>query len=48
MLIGVVLVLFGLPIAAAGSWLIALGGSRYYLPAGIGRLLTAYSSSAGT
>lgn len=42
MLIGVVLVLFGLPIAAGGVWLIALGGSWYYLPAGIGLLATAY------
>jgi quinoprotein glucose dehydrogenase len=42
MLVGIVLVIFGLPIAAGGVWLIALGGSWYYLPAGIGLLLTAY------
>ncbi|HLV83216.1 MAG TPA: hypothetical protein VKY62_05520, partial [Devosia sp.] len=37
-----ILVVFGLPIAAGGLWLITLGGSWYYLPAGIGLLLTAY------
>ncbi|ODT80801.1 MAG: glucose dehydrogenase [Pelagibacterium sp. SCN 64-44] len=42
MLIGVVLLVFGLPIAAGGLWLIILGGSWYYLPAGIGLLLTAW------
>src|SRR5690606_32251465 len=42
MLVGIVLVIFGLPIAAGGVWLIALGGSWYYLPAGIGLLVTAY------
>ncbi len=42
MLVAIVLVIFGLPIAAGGVWLIALGGSWYYLPAGIGLLLTAY------
>lgn len=42
MLVGVVLLIFGLPIAAGGVWLIALGGSWYYLPAGIGLLLTAW------
>lgn len=42
MLVGVVLVLFGLPIAAGGLYLITLGGSWYYLPAGIGLLLTAW------
>lgn len=41
-LLGIVLVLFGLPIALGGAWLIILGGSWYYLPAGIGLLLTAY------
>lgn len=40
--LGIVLVLFGLPIAAGGAWLIALGGSWYYLPAGLGLLVTAY------
>ena len=42
MVLGLVLVIFGLPIAAGGIWLIALGGSWYYLPAGLGLLLTAY------
>ncbi len=42
MLVAVVLVIFGLPIAAGGVWLIALGGSWYYLPAGVGLLATAY------
>ncbi len=42
MLVGVVLLAFGLPIAAGGLWLITLGGSWYYLPAGIGLLLTAW------
>ncbi|KRA97880.1 glucose dehydrogenase [Devosia sp. Root685] len=42
MFVGVVLLVFGLPIAAGGLWLITLGGSWYYLPAGIGLLLTAW------
>src|ERR1041384_3243844 len=42
MLVAMVLVLFGLPIAAGGLYLITLGGSWYYLPAGIGLLLTAW------
>lgn len=42
MLVGVVLLVFGLPIAAGGLWLITLGGSWYYLPAGIGLVLTAW------
>lgn len=42
MLVGVVLLVFGLPIAAGGLWLTTLGGSWYYLPAGIGLLLTAW------
>lgn len=42
MLVALALVIFGLPIAAGGLWLITLGGSWYYLPAGIGLLLTAY------
>jgi quinoprotein glucose dehydrogenase len=42
MLVAAVLVIFGLPIAAGGAWLIALGGSWYYLPAGLGLLATAY------
>lgn len=42
MFVGVVLLVFGLPIAAGGAWLITLGGSWYYLFAGIGLLVTAY------
>lgn len=42
MAVGVVLLVFGLPIAAGGLWLITLGGSWYYLPAGIGLLVTAF------
>jgi quinoprotein glucose dehydrogenase len=38
----VVLLVFGLPIALGGVWLIVLGGSWYYLPAGLGLLLTAF------
>ena len=32
---------FGLALSAGGGWLIVLGGSWYYLPAGLGLLLTA-------
>jgi quinoprotein glucose dehydrogenase len=42
MLLAALLVLFGLPIAAGGLYLITLGGSFYYLPAGLGLLATAY------
>ncbi len=42
MFVGLVLLVFGLPIAAGGLYLITLGGSWYYLPAGIGLLLTAW------
>ncbi len=41
MLVATIILIFGLPIAAGGVWLIALGGSWYYLPAGIGLLATA-------
>jgi len=34
--LGVVVLIFGLPILAGGLWLISLGGSWYYLFAGIG------------
>lgn len=37
----VLLVLIGLPLAAGGVWLISLGGSWYYLLAGLGFLATA-------
>lgn len=40
--IAAVLAIFGLPLAAGGIWLIALGGSWYYLPAGVGLILAAY------
>lgn len=40
--LAVLLVLFGLPLVAGGVWLIALGGSWYYAPAGLGLLLTAW------
>lgn len=40
--VAIVLILFGLPILAGGIWLITLGGSWYYLPAGLGLLVTAY------
>jgi quinoprotein glucose dehydrogenase len=42
MLVAAILVLFGLPIATGGLYLLTLGGSFYYLPAGLGLLLTAY------
>lgn len=41
-LVGIILLVFGLVIAAGGAYLISLGGSWYYLPAGIGLLATAY------
>ncbi|MGA6098322.1 glucose dehydrogenase [Stutzerimonas marianensis] len=34
----VALALFGLVMAAGGLWLVTLGGSWYYLPAGLGML----------
>ncbi|WP_417580421.1 PQQ-binding-like beta-propeller repeat protein [Pelagibacterium sp.] len=39
--IGVVVLVFGVPILAGGVWLAALGGSWYYILAGIGLVLTA-------
>ena len=41
-IVAVLLIAFGAPIAAGGLYLITLGGSWYYLPAGIGLLLTAF------
>lgn len=38
------MIVIGLPIAAAGLWLIVLGGSWYYLSASIGLLLTEWFS----
>lgn len=40
--VGVVLCVVGLLLAAGGVWLISLGGSWYYLPAGIGLILTGW------
>ncbi|ORE94010.1 hypothetical protein [Aurantimonas sp. 22II-16-19i] len=40
--LAIVLVLFGLPIFGGGAYLIWLGGSWYYLFAGIGLLVTAW------
>lgn len=39
--LGVLLLLFGVPILAGGLWLIALGGSWYYALAGLGLIGTA-------
>ncbi|MGE0004296.1 MAG: membrane-bound PQQ-dependent dehydrogenase, glucose/quinate/shikimate family [Parvibaculaceae bacterium] len=41
--LGALLVLIGLVLAAGGAWLIALGGSWYYLAAGIGLLLSGFA-----
>lgn len=38
--LGMVLVVNGLLLAAGGAWLIALGGSFYYLPTGVGLLVS--------
>lgn len=40
MALGVVLVLIGLPVAASGAWLFVSGLSWYYLPAGVGLIIT--------
>lgn len=40
--VAILLVLFGIPIAAGGVYLMVLGGSWYYFPAGLGLLMTAY------
>jgi quinoprotein glucose dehydrogenase len=42
MVLAVCIVLFGIPIFAGGIWLITLGGSWYYVFAGLGLLLTAF------
>lgn len=39
--LAVALLLFGIPIFAGGVWLIVLGGSWYYAPAGLGLIATA-------
>lgn len=40
--LALVMILFGLPIAAGGVWLASLGGSWYYVLAGLGLLLSAW------
>ncbi|MCD9031413.1 membrane-bound PQQ-dependent dehydrogenase, glucose/quinate/shikimate family [Luteimonas sp. Y-2-2-4F] len=49
--VGLVVALLGLALAAGGAWLVALGGSWYYLPAGLALLvagvLLARGRSAG-
>ena len=40
MITGVVYALIGLALACGGAWLAALGGSIYYLVAGLGVLIT--------
>ncbi|HWW28360.1 MAG TPA: membrane-bound PQQ-dependent dehydrogenase, glucose/quinate/shikimate family, partial [Caulobacter sp.] len=40
MLLGVVLALIGLTLAVGGAWLVALGGSAYYVLAGLGLLVS--------
>ncbi|WMT91181.1 PQQ-binding-like beta-propeller repeat protein [Pelagibacterium sp. H642] len=42
MVIGAIVLIFGLPIFGGGIWLAALGGSWYYIFAGLGLLLTAF------
>lgn len=39
-LLGWVCILLGLPLLVGGVWLIALGGSWYYGPAGLGLIVT--------
>jgi quinoprotein glucose dehydrogenase len=50
-IVGIVLGILGLAVAVAGGWLLALGGSAYYLPAGVlmflcGILLLTLNSAA--
>ena len=40
--LGIVVLLFGVPILAGGAYLMALGGSWYYAIAGLALLATAY------
>lgn len=40
--LAVVMALFGIPIFAGGVWLITLGGSWYYIIAGLGLLVSAW------
>ena len=44
---GVIYALIGLALACAGAWLVALGGSLYYLVAGFGILVTGALLIAG-
>ncbi|WP_273689878.1 membrane-bound PQQ-dependent dehydrogenase, glucose/quinate/shikimate family [Ketogulonicigenium vulgare] len=41
-IVAAVIAIFGVPIALGGLWLISLGGSWYYFPAGLGLLATAF------
>src|SRR5690554_6895702 len=41
LLLALLIAVFGLALTAGGAWLIALGGSWYYLPAGVALLVTA-------
>lgn len=41
-LVAAMLFVFGMLLAAGGAWLMTLGGSWYYLPAGVGLVLTAW------
>jgi quinoprotein glucose dehydrogenase len=47
MLVGILLVILGLLIGGGGAWLATLGGSWYYLPAGIALLLAGILLLAG-
>jgi quinoprotein glucose dehydrogenase len=51
-MIGIVLILLGLALGIGGAWLMAMGGSWYYLPAGLGMLIAgvqlARQRAAGT
>lgn len=40
--VAALLLVFGLLLAGGGAWLIALGGSWYYLPAGLGLIVTGW------
>ena len=38
--LGAVMLIIGIALAIGGGWLIALGGSFYYLPVGIGLIIS--------
>ncbi|WP_283812587.1 membrane-bound PQQ-dependent dehydrogenase, glucose/quinate/shikimate family [Bradyrhizobium aeschynomenes] len=42
LLLGIVMILIGIVLGIGGAWLIALGGSFYYLPSGIALILSGY------